>query len=143
MCYLALSRLQATNIYINSLRNCKWKSSKSFPGLSHSSLYSTQVLSEKPAQLELGWLPSGQCKGEEAAAPCSSFWLCRAGSRSMLFALKQTKQKELDNKWEADIWHQGASFMVGFPSVLKCTGKLICHQDKSLCSSGLSGSVFS
>lgn len=58
-------------------------------------------------------------------------------------AIKQTEQKEFDNKWEADMWHQGASFMVGFPSILRYTVKLICHQDESLCLSGLSVSVFS
>lgn len=41
------------------------------------------------------------------------------------------------------MWHQGVRFMVGFLSILKYTVKLICHQDESLCLSGLSVSVFS
>lgn len=81
-----------------------------------------------------------------------SFWLFtqgaaqgRGGSCSLhqLLAIKQTEQKEFDSKWEAGMWHQGARFMVGFLSILKYTVKLICHQDESLCLSGLSVSVFS
>lgn len=98
---------------------------------------------QKPPPSEVGWLCSEQCKVEEAAAPCSSFWLCGAGSRSSLLAPKQTERKELDNKQEGGIWLQGASFTVDFPSVRKYTGKLICHPDRSLCSSGLPVSVFS
>lgn len=73
-------------------------------------------------------LPLGEHKGEEAAAPCSSCWLV---------------SKEFGNKWKANMWHQGASFMVGFLSIMKYTVKLTCHQDESLCLSGLSVSVFS